>query len=447
MALLTAPAPARTVQRPPAARVGRGRRLVARARSTPGRLTSLMLALLAIGLATGVAGLVGSVQRSSLVDEVRTRSGPLAVQAQELYRSLSDADAAAASAFLSGGVEPPQLRDRYQADIAAASAALAAAAAGTDSDLPALRQLSAQLPVYTGLVETARAYNRLGLPVGAAYLGEASGLMRGQLLPAAQQLYRFETDRLAADRGGASAVPWLALLLGLVTLAGLVWAQLRLSRQTHRTLNVGLVAATLAGLVMVSWVGTAWVAAASQLHASNREGSAQVELLAGARIAALQARADEALTLVARGTGEVFEKDFTAQLTTLAGPGGTSGVLSRARAAATDPAVRSVLDSAVAEVRSWRTVHQKLRELDDGGSYGEAVKLAIDADTGSTASIFNRVDAALGKTITLTSSAFDRRAARAAGALGGESAAIVVLTILLLAGVAVGFQQRIAEYR
>src|SRR6266511_2611345 len=440
MALLTAPAPARTVQRPPAARVGRGRRLVARARSTPGRLTSLMLALLAIGLATGVAGLVGSVQRSSLVDEVRTRIGPLAVQAQELYRSLSDADAAAASAFLSGGVEPPQLRDRYQADIAAA-------AAGTDSDLPALRQLSAQLPVYTGLVETARAYNRLGLPVGAAYLGEASGLMRGQLLPAAQQLYRFETDRLAADRGGASAVPWLALLLGLVTLAGLVWAQLRLSRQTHRTLNVGLVAATLAGLVMVSWVGTAWVAAASQLHASNREGSAQVELLAGARIAALQARADEALTLVARGTGEVFEKDFTAQLTTLAGPGGTSGVLSRARAAATDPAVRSVLDSAVAEVRSWRTVHQKLRELDDGGSYGEAVKLAIDADTGSTASIFNRVDAALGKTITLTSSAFDRRAARAAGALGGESAAIVVLTILLLAGVAVGFQQRIAEYR
>src|SRR6266511_5278 len=205
MALLTAPAPARTVQRPPAARVGRGRRLVARARST----------------------------------------------------------------FLSGGVEPPQLRDRYQADIAAASAALAAAAAGTDSDLPALRQLSAQLPVYTGLVETARAYNRLGLPVGAAYLGEASGLMRGQLLPAAQQLYRFETDRLAADRGGASAVPWLALLLGLVTLAGLVWAQLRLSRQTHRTLNVGLVAATLAGLVMVSWVGTAWVAAASQLHASK----------------------------------------------------------------------------------------------------------------------------------------------------------------------------------
>src|SRR6266508_1665081 len=406
MALLTAPAPARTVQRPPAARVGRGRRLVARARSTPGRLTSLTLALLAIGLATGVAGLVGSVQRSSLVDEVRTRSGPLAVQAQELYRSLSDADAAAASGFLSGGVEPPPPRDRYQADIAAAAAALA-----------------------------------------AAYLGEASGLMRGQLLPAAQQLYRFETDRLAADRGGASAVPWLALLLGLVTLAGLVWAQLRLSRQTHRTLNVGLVAATLAGLVMVSWVGTAWVAAASQLHASNREGSAQVELLAGARIAALQARADEALTLVARGTGEVFEKDFTAQLTTLTGPGGTSGVLSRARAAATDPAVRSVLDSAVAEVRSWHTVHQKLRELDDGGSYGEAVKLAIDADTGSTASIFNRVDAALGKTITLTSSAFDRRAARAAGALGGESAAIVVLTILLLAGVAVGFQQRIAEYR
>jgi hypothetical protein len=447
MALLTAPAPERSAHRPAAARIGRGRRLVARTRSTPGRLTLLMLALLAIGLATGVAGLVGSAQRSSLVDEVRARTGPLAVQAQELYRSLSDADATAASAFLAGGVEPAELRDRYQADIAAATAALAAAAAGTGGDLPALHQISAQLPVYTGLVETARAYNRLGLPVGAAYLREASGLMREQLLPAAQQLYRFETDRLGADRGGASAFPWLALLLGALTLAGLVWAQLRLSRQTRRTFNIGLAAATLAGLVMASWIGIAWIAAAGHLHASNRDGSAQVELLARARIAALQARADEALTLVARGTGEAFEKDFISQLTALAGPDGTSGVLGRARAAATDAVVRGMLDTTVAEVRNWRTVHQRLRELDNGGNYAEAVKLAIGTDTGSAASIFNRVDVALSKAITLASAAFDRRAARAADALGGENAAIVVLTILLLAGVAVGFQQRIAEYR
>src|SRR5258706_1693875 len=179
MALLTTPGPVR----PPAGRAGLGR-LVAHARSTPGRLTLVMVALLALGLAAGVAGVVGSAQRSSFVDGVRTRSGPLAVQAQELYRSLSDADATAASAFLSNGVEPAELRNRYETDIAAATAALAAAATGSDNDQPAIRQLSAQLPVYTGLVETARTFNRLGLPVGAAYLREASGLMPDQLLPA-----------------------------------------------------------------------------------------------------------------------------------------------------------------------------------------------------------------------------------------------------------------------
>ena len=68
--------------------------------------------------------------------------------------------------------------------------------------------MSTQLPVYTGLVETARVYNRQGLPLGAAYLREASGLMRDKLLPAAKQLYRTETGRLADDRDGAAGFPW-----------------------------------------------------------------------------------------------------------------------------------------------------------------------------------------------------------------------------------------------
>jgi hypothetical protein len=442
MALLTARASAQ-----PATRVGLGRQLVARARSTPGRLISWLVVLLAIGLAVGVAGAVGSAQRSSLVDGVRTRSGPLAVQAQQLYRSLSDADATAASAFLSNGVEPAQLRTRYQSDITAAGAALAAAAAGTDSGQPAVHQLSAQLPVYTGLVETARTFNRLGLPVGAAYLREASALMRNQLLPAAERLYQLATDRLGAERGAAAALPWLVLLLGLATVAGLVWAQLWLSRRTHRTLNVGLVAATVSGLVMVGWIGVAWLGVSGHLEASSRDGSAQVALLAKARIAALQARADEALTLVARGNGASFEKDYTSQLDSLLSRDGNSGLLIRAREAATGNAVRITLDAAIADVKEWRTVHQKLRGLDDGGNFPDAVKLAIDASTGSAASIFNHLDGALGQGITITSGAFDRQAAAGADALGGQIAAIVMLTLLLAAGVTIGFQRRIAEYR
>ncbi len=441
----TARAPAQ-----PAGRVGLGRQLVARARSTPGRLISWLVVLLAIGLTAGATGVIGSAQRSSLVNGVRTRSGPLAVQAQQLYRSLSDADASAASAFLSGGsngMEPAQLRARYQSDITAAGAALAAAATGTDSGQPAVHQLSAQLPVYTGLVETARTFNRLGRPVGAAYLREASALMRDQLLPAAQRLYQLAIDRLGTERGGAAAFPWLVILLGLATLAGLVWAQLWLRRRTHRTLNIGLIAATLAGLVMAGWIGVAWLGVSGHLEASSRDGSAQVALLAKARITALQARADEALTLVARGNGASFEKDYTSQLDGLLSRDDTAGLLIRARSAATDTAVRRTLDTAITDVKNWRTVHQKLRGLDDRGDFPDAVKLAISDDTDSAASIFNHLDGALGQGITITSGAFDRQAVAGAHALGGQNAVIVVLTLMLAAGVTIGLQRRIAEYR
>jgi hypothetical protein len=439
MALLTAQPAVRRPDR--AAGVSR---LVARARSTPGRLTSLMLVLLALGLLAGVVGLVGSVQRSSLIEGVRTTSGPLTVEAQELYRALSDADATAASAFLAGGVEPADLRARYESDVAAATSALAATASDSNADQPAVQRLSAQVPVYTGLVETARTFNRLGLPVGAAYLREASALMRDQLLPAAQRLYRTDTDRLNADRGGASGFPWLALLLGAVALATLIWAQLRLSRQTRRTFNLGLLAATVATAVTVLWIGFAWVAVATNLNASNRDGSAQVALLTKARIAALQARADEALTLVARGTGAAFEKDFGTQLASLEGSGGS---LAQARSAATRADVSSAVDSAIAEVRNWRTAHQKLRGLDDGGNFSAAVQLALSTENDGSAGAFNRLDSALGRAIQLTSGAFNRRATQAADSMAGQSAAVALLTVLLLAGVAVGYQRRIAEYR
>src|SRR5438034_1769482 len=203
MALLTAPSP----RVPAAERVRPGGRVAARARSTPGRLTALMLLLAVLGLLAGTAGVVGVMQRSARVDGVRNGSGPLTVQAQQLYRSLSDADATVAAAFLSNGIEPAALRQRYQDDIAAASAALSAVTAGAGTDRDSVARLAAQLPVYTGLIDTARTYNRLGRPLGAAYLREASGLMRTELLPAAQRLYAAETGQLRADRTGGASFP------------------------------------------------------------------------------------------------------------------------------------------------------------------------------------------------------------------------------------------------
>ncbi|GIH11945.1 hypothetical protein [Rugosimonospora africana] len=445
MALLspTRAAPART----PLGRVAPlASRLTTRTGSTPGRLTVLMLAASALAIAAGLAAVIGVTQRSSEVDSIINRSGPLTLSAQELYRSLSDADAVAANAFLSNGQEPAALRERYESDIAAASAALSDATAG-DPSQRAVREIAAQLPVYTGLVETARTYNRQNLPIGAAYLREASALMRNDLLVAAKRLYDAETARFDSDAGDASGFPWLAASLAVLTLVGLGYAQVYLTRRTNRLFNLGLLGATAMGLAALIWLGASWLGVRGELSSAERDGSSQVQLLAQARIDALQARADEALTLVARGNGGSFDTDYNTMLDNLVGKDGNGGLLHRASGAATDPAVRAAVAAATDAAKSWKSTHQRVHSADTNGDYNGAVLLTIGNDPASAASTFNNLDKNLATGIAATSAQLNRHARSASGALTAAPVGLGALTLLLLVGLVAGFQQRLAEYR
>jgi hypothetical protein len=198
---------------------------------------------------------------------------------------------------------------------------------------------------------------------------------------------------------------------------------------------------------MVMWNGIAWVAVAAQNSTAKTEGSQQAEMLVKARIAALTARGDEALTLVARGSGAPFENDFKAQIAGLVNADGRSGLLDRAKTATTDPTVRESTQNAINDVKSWVKVHETLRKADDDGDSAKALRLAIGTGDESTATIFNHLDGLLASSIRATSAVSDTRGANAADAFTGQTAGGVFLTIVLLAGIAVGYQRRIAEYR
>src|SRR5690606_7202900 len=125
----------------------------------------------------------------------------------------------------------------------AAGAALATVAgAGLTGGAVAtvVTELSTGIPVYAGLVETARAYHRQGLPLGAAYLRQGSGMMREHLLPAAQRLFHAVADELALARQQAARFPGYAVPLGLLTVVALAASQIYLARRTRRLLNPGL---------------------------------------------------------------------------------------------------------------------------------------------------------------------------------------------------------------
>ncbi|SER06354.1 hypothetical protein SAMN05216188_107254 [Lentzea xinjiangensis] len=401
------------------------RRVTGLARSTPGRLSLIIVVLVVASLASGWLSTWSVNRQERALQDLATRSEPLAHAAQEVYRALQDADATAASAFLSGGLEPPRLRERYEADIAQAQAALSVATASSP-DLTAT--LSAQLPVYTGLIETARSNNRQGFPVGAAYLREASGLMRTQLLPAAQELYRAETDRVARAQDEAD-FPVVPVLVALAFVVALVLAQRYLTRRTNRLLNIGLVVATAAAVLSLLWVTSASVLVMRDVG-DSREASQQVDVLARARIATLTARGEETLTLVARGAGQNYEKNFVEVSRRL------EEQLEQARRLGGGEAV----EQAVRHFRQWQQVHQRIREADDAGQYADAVAL-IDNP------YFDSLDQDLVRAIGAARQDFSDEVAVARTALAGTVVGVMALAVLSAVGSTMGLWQRLKEYR
>lgn len=426
---------------PVEARPHRGavRRVTGLARSTPGRLTLLALLLTVVGLLVGALTATSVQRRSAALEALADRSEPLAFAAHEVYRAMADADATAAGAFLSGGVESATLRQRYEQDVAEAAAALSAATAGGSRSpelTAALSTLSGRLPVYTGLVETARTHNRQGNPVGAAYLRQASNLMRSELLPTAQELYRVEAGNVVRDLGGAGSLPWPELLLGAAALVVLVLVQRWLTRRTNRVLNPGLVVATALTAVSLLWVLAASLLVVYHVTAGKDE-AALVDVLARARTTTLTARGDETLTLVARGSGADYESSFARrdeQLTDL---------LAWAGRRSDAPSVTSALEHHA----RWQEVHRQVREADDQGDYTTAVTLALGRDAGGGASAFDALDDALVDAIGAARSRLTDTMGRARGALGGAVPAVVVLSLLAAAASTFGLWQRLKEYR
>lgn len=424
------------------------RGVVAWLRRTPGRLGQLLVGVTLLAVVAGITGATTAADRAALVDHVITRDTPVALAAQDLYRSLSDADATVAAAFLTAGPEPVALRERYRRHLAAAGAALATVAgAGLTGGAVAtvVTELSTGIPVYAGLVETARAYHRQGLPLGAAYLRQGSGMMREHLLPAAQRLFHAVADELALARQQAARFPGYAVPLGLLTVVALAASQIYLARRTRRLLNPGLLVATGAAAASVVWLTIAWASAAAHLHAGHTHGLAQMELLVEARTTVLMARSDEALTLIARGNGAHFEASYDEAMTMLSG-GDTAGLLETALAEATDPAIVEALRAAREETDTWRRSHEQIRTLIDSGDWDTATHLLIGDDVTSTAGVVGRLDEALGDAINRGAERHAREADRAAAALSPVNEGLTALTVVAVLAAFAGFWPRIREY-
>ena len=382
-----------------AGRVGDARASVRRAMSgTPGRLRALALLAVAVSLVFAVV----AFSTFGSTDDALRRGGANSAQLvriQAIHTNLVRADADATNAFLVGGLEPVDQRADYTSSLAQASRLIAEAAKAQPADGSALGALNSSVLAYASLIEQARATNRQALPVGAQYLRVASSGLRSDALPIVDALVKANDARVTAEFDGATGASAALITSGLLALLVLIGGMGWLTLRTHRYVNVPLAGATAAVLITLV-VGSISLAAIGSRVNEVRNGSYAATLAtARARIAAFDAKSNESLTLIARGSGSAFEKAWVSSSDVVTAQSATSARLS------SDAASMGGLWA------GYVNSHSQIRKADDGGQWEGAVRQAIGTGATSANATFGifdtRSDAALTSSSTAASDSLD----------------------------------------
>ena len=409
--------------------------------TTPGRLVLVSILVVVGAVCFGAIATGAEQSREHAAKAARSQTEPLLVQAANLYTALSDANETEATALLSGGLEPPAKRARYLADLRIASNALSAltSESGTAASAPvALSTIADQLPLYSGLVESARANSRQKFPIGAAYLRAAVLTSTTKMLPAADRIYRTEAQRLADDyRTGTSNGSLITFIAaGAVALILLLWAQWYVTRISRRILNVGMLVAAAAVAAVSVWGVVALINEQNSLASAQQHGSDSVEVLSAATVLLSRAQGDLSLALVNRGTDETDSLDFTAISRGLVPLTREIPVLARQTRST------AAANQFGADYASYGAKAAQIKYLENRGKLTAALTLEP-----ASAAISTRLSSDLGGQINAAQARFKEAAADATSALDGLAFAIPLITVLAAVVALLGLRQRINEYR
>ncbi len=420
------------------------------AATMPAKLWMLTAGLVPLSLAWGVLGGWTVSQHASAANDVVHVDQPLALAAQQMYESISDADVTATTTFLSGPEPPLAPLQRYRADVAGAAADLAQLKNAADGNKPliaALAAFTAGLPVYTGYVAQAQTEYALGYPLtGGSFMQVASEEAHLVLLPAARTIYTLQDAALMAASSQATGVPLVIVagVLAVVTGFALYSTQRWLTRRTHRVFNYGLVIASAALITSVVWLVVTFAVARSDLVQGIGYGSRPAGTLAQASIDVQQARGDEILNLISRSGDTSFEQNFRSVRDQI-GPG-TGTLLTSAASASRGQAVAQVA-AAARDAPGWYAANEQVYHLDLAAAYAAETKLVIGAGSGSSAAGYTQLESDINRAIADDLSTFQSSATAGASAFGPLEGVVIIAALLMAVGCARGLGRRIGEYR
>jgi hypothetical protein len=392
-------------------------------RDTPrilARHRNVLTVLIVLWALTSIATL-GSV-RSSMA-KARRASAQVELVQQTKIR-LTRADSLATSGFLSGGLQSDQALAAFATDIREANVGLGQIQQGTEGQKT--KESVRAISEYLTDVTAAQANNRQGFPVGATYQKTASKLLAEQVVGPLDSTEL--SSRLSLDSGGSQF--WMYRILSsifiLLMLVPLVLALLSLKGHSNRTINTPVVAGLIVALLGYLFASSLSRSAVTNGFDNIKGPLHQRDLINQARVALYDAKSNEALTLIARGSGQSYEQKWRVSMATLnAALAGVSGV------------DRSSVDG-------YEQVHTQIRKLDDAGDWdtARAQVLPPRADRLSSGQ-FERLDLSL-------ESLMERQKMSNKFDVGPIALAQVILALAAALAawlVRLGYAQRLKEYQ
>jgi hypothetical protein len=409
--------------------------------TTPGRILAIGAVLAMLGVLSAFAISTTINERQLQLTNVLDHTEPLAFAAGQLYTTLSVADAAAATALISGS-EPRAVRQRYEQAITDAAVAVTRASSGlTNPELvELLGRTNARLAVYTGLIETARTNNRMGNPVGSSYLSEASALMQQTILPDAQRLYEATSRLVDAETSASTKIPAPVIIIVAVTLLFGAFAHRWLARHTKRRVNIGLVVGGLAIAVMIVWVGTALAVSTAGSRAAKNTAAESLRTVTNLAITAQQARADETLSLIRRGDEDVRKRSYYQRVDLMRDE-------LRDYLARKDTIDKSGLAQADQLLEKWRQADERINEYITAGNYQAATQVALGTGQDDSTPAFDKLNEALSQGIQESRTQLRNDISSARRVLSGTTVGGAMLSVGAALAVALGLWPRMSEYR
>jgi len=438
--------------------------------STPGKLRLSMVAIFVLAACFALAGYFAVSGARSAVNTIARNAVPSIVTAQTVRVKLLELDALASQEFLAGGAASgAQARLKYEAVRHELGAQLTLAARnisfGKEEQTP-IEALMEKVQVYTGMVEAARANNRQGYPVGAAYLRMASTMLHDEMLPQTQAVDELNVKQLEneyASFKSASLMHIAAILAcGLALLAVLTYVQFFLSKNMRRTFNLPLLAASAAVILLTAYSVIGMSMQRGNLSAAREGSFVSAYNWLEARGIAYDTKTDQSLYLIALGAGAKYETSARAKVEKLApmsvslakvdtamdSKANFKGILADeiASKAAGSTEQHEAL-SALNALRAYLDQDVRIHDFDKSGKRAQAVNLALGNGDSAAQQAFDNFNQVLSGNLKKSTDSFEASVASAESDIRLLDVAFIIIALLVAALSYFGLTPRINEYR